>query len=175
VRAAATTSSDSTTISLRPPCWLPDGLPPSCFGMGNSRLRDFAQMPMYRKFTCRAEAWSNGARVRRCEVVRETAAGAAREDKEQACCGPADTSLARDPTGAGIGENPSGHLAPSEKRRNNDPAPAVQGKVRMYSVTREDVRCQVRVMTMDGLAKFGATQKKRDPKPARTRATDLLV
>jgi len=29
----------------------------------------------------------------------------------------------------------------------------------MYSITREDMRRQVRVMTMDGLAKFGATAK----------------
>ncbi|WP_373981595.1 hypothetical protein LN047_09560 [Achromobacter sp. JD417] len=29
----------------------------------------------------------------------------------------------------------------------------------MHSITREDMRRQVRVMTMDGLAKFGATEK----------------
>jgi len=46
-----------------------------------------------------------------------------------------------------------------QKRRDNDPAPAVTGTVRMYSITREDMRRQVRVMTMDGLAKFGATEK----------------
>lgn len=46
-----------------------------------------------------------------------------------------------------------------QKRRDNDPAPAVTGTVRMYSITRQDMRRQVRVMTMDGLAKFGATSK----------------
>jgi len=46
-----------------------------------------------------------------------------------------------------------------QKRRDNDPSPAVQGTVRMYSITREDMRRQVRVMTMDGLAKFGATER----------------
>lgn len=50
-----------------------------------------------------------------------------------------------------------------EKLRDNDPAPAVQGKVRMYSITREDMRRQVRVMTMDSLAKFGATEKSPIP------------
>lgn len=46
-----------------------------------------------------------------------------------------------------------------QKRRDNDPGPTVRGTVRMYSITREDMRRQVRVMTMDGLAKFGATEK----------------
>lgn len=46
-----------------------------------------------------------------------------------------------------------------QKRRDNDPALAVLGTVRMYSITRQDMRRQVRVMTMDGLAKFGATEK----------------
>lgn len=46
-----------------------------------------------------------------------------------------------------------------QKRRDNDPAPTVTGTVHMYSITREDLRRQVRVMTMDGLAKFGATAK----------------
>lgn len=46
-----------------------------------------------------------------------------------------------------------------QKRRDNDPAPAVTGTVRMYSITRDDLRRQVRVMTMDSLAKFGATAR----------------
>ncbi|MNV16771.1 hypothetical protein D3C71_1075400 [compost metagenome] len=46
-----------------------------------------------------------------------------------------------------------------QKRRDNDPAPAVTGTVRMYSITREDMRRQIRVMTMDSLAKFGAPSK----------------
>lgn len=50
-----------------------------------------------------------------------------------------------------------------QKRRDNDPGPTVRGTVRMYSITREDMRRQVRVMTMDGLAKFGATEKSPIP------------
>ncbi len=46
-----------------------------------------------------------------------------------------------------------------QKRRDNAPSPAVTGTVRMYSITREDMRRQLRIMTMDGLAKFGATEK----------------
>jgi len=46
-----------------------------------------------------------------------------------------------------------------QKRPDTDPAPAVIGAVHMYSVTREDLRLQITVMTMDGLAKFGARQK----------------
>lgn len=46
-----------------------------------------------------------------------------------------------------------------QKRRDNDPAPAVTGTMRMYSITREDMRRQIRVMTMDSLAKFGAPSK----------------
>lgn len=33
------------------------------------------------------------------------------------------------------------------------------GTVRMYSITREDMRRHIRVMTMDGLAKFGGSAK----------------
>lgn len=45
-----------------------------------------------------------------------------------------------------------------EKRRDNDPAPGVTGKVRMYSIMREDMKRYIRVMTMDSLATFGASQ-----------------
>lgn len=45
------------------------------------------------------------------------------------------------------------------KRPDNDPAPAVVGTVPMYSINREDLRRHVTAVTMDGLAKFGATEK----------------
>jgi hypothetical protein len=50
-----------------------------------------------------------------------------------------------------------------EKRRDNDPAPAVTGVVRTYSIMREDLKRYIRVMTMDGLQKFGAAQKGEIP------------
>ncbi|CUI77512.1 Uncharacterised protein [Achromobacter kerstersii] len=50
-----------------------------------------------------------------------------------------------------------------EKRRDNDPAPSVTGVVRMYSIMREDLKRYIRVMTMDGLKTFGATQKGEIP------------
>ena len=45
------------------------------------------------------------------------------------------------------------------KRHDNDPASAVTGTVRMYSIMREDMRRYISVMTLDTLAKFGASQK----------------
>ncbi len=50
-----------------------------------------------------------------------------------------------------------------QKRRDNDPAPAVTGTVRMYSITREDMRSQVRVMTMDGLPSSARPRRVRYP------------
>ncbi|MNV83766.1 hypothetical protein D3C71_1775900 [compost metagenome] len=50
-----------------------------------------------------------------------------------------------------------------QKRRDNDPAPAVVGPVHMYSITREDLRRHITVMTMAGLAKFGATAESPIP------------
>jgi len=50
-----------------------------------------------------------------------------------------------------------------EKCRDNDPTPAVTGTVRMYSIMREDMRRYIRVMTLDCLAKFGATEKSPIP------------
>ena len=49
------------------------------------------------------------------------------------------------------------------KRHDNDPAPAVTGTVRMYSIMREDMRRYISVMTLDTLAKFGASQKSPIP------------
>lgn len=45
------------------------------------------------------------------------------------------------------------------KRPDRDPAPAITGTVRMYSIMRDDMKRYIRVMTMDGLQKFGATAK----------------
>ncbi|CAB3712618.1 hypothetical protein [Achromobacter marplatensis] len=50
-----------------------------------------------------------------------------------------------------------------EKRREIDPAPSITGVVRIYSIMREDLKRYIRVMTMDGLQKFGATQKGEIP------------
>lgn len=50
-----------------------------------------------------------------------------------------------------------------QKRRDNDPAPAVIGTVRMYSIMRDDMRRYISVMTLDTLAKFGASQKSPIP------------
>lgn len=50
-----------------------------------------------------------------------------------------------------------------EKCRDNDPTPAVVGTVRMYSIMREDMRRYIRVMTLDCLANFGATEKSPIP------------
>ena len=50
-----------------------------------------------------------------------------------------------------------------EKRPDHDPRPTVTGTVRMYSIMREDMKRYMRVMTMDGLQKFGATHKSEIP------------
>ena len=50
-----------------------------------------------------------------------------------------------------------------EKRPDRDPGPTVTGTVRMYSIMREDMKRYIRVMTMDGLQKFGATHKSEIP------------
>jgi polynucleotide 5'-kinase involved in rRNA processing len=50
-----------------------------------------------------------------------------------------------------------------EKRPDRDPGPAITGTVRMYSIMREDMKRYIRVMTMDGLKTFGATQKAEIP------------
>lgn len=46
-----------------------------------------------------------------------------------------------------------------QKRHDRDPGPTITGTVRMYSVVRDDMKRTIRVMTMDGLMKFGATDK----------------
>lgn len=45
------------------------------------------------------------------------------------------------------------------KRHDRDPGPALTGTVRMYSIMRDDMKRYIRVMTMDDLQKFGATEK----------------
>ncbi|MNX96421.1 hypothetical protein D3C86_1287350 [compost metagenome] len=50
-----------------------------------------------------------------------------------------------------------------QKCRDHDPAPAVVGTVRMYSIRREDMRREIQVMTLDSLAKFGRTEKSPIP------------
>lgn len=45
------------------------------------------------------------------------------------------------------------------KRHDRDPGPALTGTVRMYSIMRDDMKRYIRVMTMDGLQKFGAADK----------------
>jgi hypothetical protein len=50
-----------------------------------------------------------------------------------------------------------------QKRRDNDPAPPVTGTVRMYTIMSEELRRHIQVMTMDGLAKFGRTEKSPIP------------
>ncbi|CAB3636403.1 hypothetical protein [Achromobacter pestifer] len=52
---------------------------------------------------------------------------------------------------------------PGEKRHDRDPGPTITGTVRMYSVLREGLKRYIRVMTMDDLAKFGATAKSPIP------------
>ena len=49
------------------------------------------------------------------------------------------------------------------KRHDRDPGPAFTGTVRMYSIMRDDMKRYIRVMTMDGLQKFGATAKSAIP------------
>jgi len=46
-----------------------------------------------------------------------------------------------------------------EKRHDRDPGPTITGTVRMYSIMRDDMKRYIRVMTMDGLQKFGAIEK----------------
>jgi hypothetical protein len=46
-----------------------------------------------------------------------------------------------------------------QKRHDRDPGPTITGTVRMYSVMRDDMKRSIRVMTMDDLMKFGATDK----------------
>jgi len=47
----------------------------------------------------------------------------------------------------------------AQKRRDKDLTLAITGTVRVHSIARHDLRCQVRIMTMDDLAKIGPTEK----------------
>lgn len=50
-----------------------------------------------------------------------------------------------------------------ERRHDHDQAPPVVGAVRMYSILNKALNRYVSVMTMDGMLKFGATQKATIP------------
>lgn len=52
-----------------------------------------------------------------------------------------------------------GHAGGFISLQGRDPGPTITRTVRMYSIMRDDLKRYVRIMTMDGLAKFGATTR----------------
>lgn len=62
-----------------------------------------------------------------------------------------------------------------EKRHEMDPGPTITGTVRMYSILREDMKRYIHVMPLDGLQKFGATEKGSHSRSAAARTADILV